>query len=161
VLRLMNKSFNYDHANWFVNKCNQLIIKTQVCFVIGFPGEKDNDRKLTETYVKSLAKLGADEIAIFIATPLPGSEIYRELTGFKNYSDLTFSPKWRKGYKKLESFRGGLYLKFIWWKFLYNPVKIVAQGLNLFSKNFETKMEMIIYRIVKFNWFLIKSGKAA
>lgn len=159
VLKLMNKSFDYKHADWFIKKCSRMSIKTQACFVVGFPGENDIDRKLTETYIKQLSKLGVDEIALFIASPLPGSKIYKDVKGYEKFSDLTFSPKWRKGYEKLEIYRRNLYLKFIWWKFLGNPVKIVSQGLNLISKNFETKMEMTIYRIMKFNWFLIKSEK--
>lgn len=161
VLRLMNKPFNYEHASWFIERCSQLKIKTQACFVIGFPGESRNDRLLTETYVKFLTKIGVDEIALFIATPLPGSEVFNKLNGFKQFSDLTFSPKWRKGFEIFSNYRAKLYVKFIWWKFLYYPVKIVEQGLNMLFCNFETKMEMIFFRIIKFNWLLIKSDKKA
>lgn len=158
VLGLMNKRFDYKHADWFIKECSRLGVKTQACFVVGFPGEKKGDRIMTESYIKKITKLGVDEIALFIATPLPGAEMFTKMKGYSNFSDLTFSPKWRKDYLILERFRKQLYKKFIWWKLVYQPVKMFRQLINVVAKNFETKMEMTSFRILKFRWLLSKNG---
>ena len=44
---------------------------------------------------------GIDEIAVFIITPIPGSSIYEKFEGLDSLSKLTFTPTWRKDYKKL------------------------------------------------------------
>lgn len=155
VLELMDKHFDFKHANEIIKYGNQIGVKTQACFVIGFPGEKDKDRQKTKRCVYELTKLGIDEIALFIATPLPGSRIFEKIKGYNELSSLTFSPKWRKEYIKLEKFRKNIYKFFIMWKFLYHPIKMFQQGVNFLTRNFKTKMEMIPFRILKFQLLLL------
>lgn len=150
VLKLMNKPFNYEHFNNLVRKANNLGIKIQACFILGFPGEKEEDRKLTEKYIIKLAKLGVDEIAVYILTPLPGAKIYEEkLFEFQDYEELSFSPRWRTDYKLLNKWRKKCFLKFLLYKSRYHPVKAAKNVLNLITGNFETKMEMSAYRLIK------------
>jgi len=157
VLKLMNKQFDYKHAEKIMRTCKKLGIKTQACFVLGFPGEKQKDLWKTEQYIEKITKLGVDEIALFIVTPLPGSYLFGRLKGYKNLSSLTFSPKWRKDYDSLGKFRIRLYFKFVLWKIIYHPLKIFQQGVNFFRREFGTKMEMIPYRIIRFNFLLLQN----
>lgn len=149
VLELMKKPFDYKHSLEMAKEMNNLKIRSQACFVLGFPGEKEKDMALTLDYIKKLAKAGVDEVALFIMTPIPGSKPYEMFECMENLSQLTFSPKWRAEYKKLHNFRKKAYLLFFIYKILYHPLKTSKQPFNLILKNFETKMEMTIYRRFK------------
>ncbi len=146
VLKLMRKPFDLDHAVRLVKRMNQVGIRSQACFVLGFPGETDEDLQMTWDMVHDLTKKGVDEIALFIITPVPGSAIYEEFQGYASLSEMNFTPTWRSDYETLSKFRLRLYAQFLWWKFRYYPGKIVRQSLNFLRRRFETKMEMVPYR---------------
>jgi len=146
MLKRMNKPFNLDHAVQMITKMNQVGICSQACFVVGYPDETDDDRGMTRDLVHELTKAGVDEIALFIITPVPGSAIHDRFSGYSDYSELNFSPTWRRDYNELNQFRLDLYRNFLLWKFRYYPGKIVKQSVNFLKRNFETKMEMTAYR---------------
>jgi radical SAM superfamily enzyme YgiQ (UPF0313 family) len=156
VLKLMGKPFDLEHAKKIAKAMNKFNIFSQACFVLGFPGETPEDLKKTRSLIKELTIYGIDEIALFIISPVPGSEIFGELEGYQNLSELNFSPTWRKDYVMLSKFRLKLYLSFIFWKAVHHPVKILKQVLNFFRRRFDTKMEMApyrawVYKILSFN----------
>lgn len=159
LLRMINKPFNLNHAETIIKKMNQVGIRSQACFVLGYPGETKNDLKMTKKLIKTLTLNGVDEIAIFIITPIPGSAIYNEFKGYKMLSELNFSPCWRNDYKQLNKYRLHLYIYFLFLKFLYHPFKIFRQILNFFCKRFETKMEMVPYRAMVFKLLDMISSK--
>lgn len=146
VLRLMNKSFDFKHAVRLVKRMHECHIKTQACFVLGYPGETDEDLKLTWEMVHELTRVGIDEIALFVMAPLPGSEVFDSLSGYADFSELSFSPSWRPDYDRLNRFRVGLYRSFLLSKLRYHPLRLAKQPLNFLRRRFETKMEMVPYR---------------
>lgn len=146
ILKMFDKPFDFRHGIRLIKKMNKAGIRSQACFVLGYPGENDDDRKLTREFVYRLTKIGVDEIAIFIVSPMPGSEIFDSFSGYSNLSQLNFSPAWRKDYKELAKFRFSLYISFILWKLLYHPVKFAWQPINFMLRRFQTKMEMVPYR---------------
>ena len=147
VLKLMNKPFDYGHGIAVVKKMNELGISSQACFVLGFPGETDGDLKKTREYITRLAHAGLDEIALFIMTPLPGSEAMANGTWeYGEVEELTFSPKWRKEYGKLSKARTGLYLHFLAVKARSHPGKLARNAYNVLRRSYETKMEMTAAR---------------
>lgn len=150
MLEKMNKKFDHQHGIEIVRHMNKIGMISQACFIIGFPGETDKDLKLTRNYIKELVKAGIDEIAIFIMTPIPGSRAceYSPL-GYKNLSHLTFSPKWRPAYEHLSCYRRWTYFWFLLWKLIYHPEKMVQHIYNLLTKNFNTKIEMALWRVVR------------
>ncbi|MBL6980205.1 MAG: B12-binding domain-containing radical SAM protein [Anaerolineales bacterium] len=152
VLKLMRKPFDLGHAVRLVTRMNQVGIRSQACFVLGFPGETDDDLQMTWDMVHELTKQGVDEIALFIITPVPGSAIYDEFQGYASLSEMNFTPTWRSDYKTLSKFRLKLYAQFLWWKFRYYPGKIVRQSFNFLRRRFETKMEMVPYRALVLKW---------
>jgi radical SAM superfamily enzyme YgiQ (UPF0313 family) len=158
VLKLMNKPFDLDHAERLAAHMSKVGIRLQVCFVLGFPGENKEDLKITWDLVHSLARKGIDEIALFIITPVPGSEIYETFKGFQSLSELNFSPAWRDDYSRLSRFRLDLYRHFLFWKLLYHPLKFFRQPLNFLLRRFETKMEMVPYRALVYKWYELKCG---
>jgi len=148
VLKLMNKPFKNDHAVRLIKQMNKVGIRSQACFVLGFPGEETEDRKMTWNLVKNLVRCGLDEIALFIVSPVPGSKIFEEYTGYNSLSDLNFTPTWRKDYTMLSQYRINLYRAFLLWKLIYHPRKIIRQMLNFLLRRFETKMEMVPYKAI-------------
>lgn len=146
LMKLMKKPFHYEHAVKMVRRMAMRGIKTQACFVLGFPGETDNDRALTLQMVKDLVIEGLDEIAQFIITPVPGSAIYNDFTGYESLSELNFSPTWRPDYEQLNKFRVRLYSRFLLWKLRYHPFRFLRQPFNFIFGQFQTKMEMTPYR---------------
>lgn len=154
LLKKMKKPFNLDHAVNLVRVMNEEGIRSQACFVLGFPEETDADRALTRNLVKDLTKKGVDEIALFIVTPVPGSSIFNKLHGYNSLSQLNFTPTWRDDYQLLSKFRLDLYKSFLFWKLRYYPFKIIRQAWNFLTRRFETKMEMVPFRaiVLRFIW---------
>ena len=146
MLKLIDKPFNVAHALKLIQRMNQVGIRSQACFVLGFPEEESTDLELTKQMIRSLAINGLDEVAIFIISPVPGSKIFENFSGYNSLSELNFSPTWRSDYAFLNRFRLRLYISFIFWKFSYHPVKIIRQVVNFLSRRFETKMEMVPYK---------------
>lgn len=159
VLEKMKKVFDYKHGLRLVQHMHKLGITSQACFVIGFPGEEKSDRCLSRKYIKRLVKAGIDEIALFVMTPIPGSAAceYSPL-GYKNLSQLTFSPIWRKAYRSLGRYRRNTYLLFLLWKLRYHPFKLLRHPVNVLTKRFNTKMEMALWRVLRMH-FKIWGGR--
>jgi len=150
VLKLMRKYFNHAQALEQVKKMHKLGIVSQACIVIGFPGETDKDLELTRRYVKALTKVGLDEVALFIMTPVPGSATFDKIApAYTDISKLTFSPKWRKEYKHLLKWRFKILKTFLFTKMTRHPIKTTRHGTDFLRRRFKTKYEMTIYRIIK------------
>ncbi|MCW5875579.1 MAG: radical SAM protein [Anaerolineales bacterium] len=152
LLKLMRKPFDLKHAVRLVERMNQVGICSQACFVLGYPGETDEDRRLTRELVHDLTKVGVDEVALFIITPVPGSSIHDQFSGYQSLSELNFSPAWRQDYAELARFRLRLYVSFLLWKLRYHPLKLLRQPFNFLRRRFETKMEMVPYRALALRW---------
>ena len=152
MLEKMNKNFDHEHGLDMIRFMHKIGITSQACFVIGFPGENKQDLKLTRTYIKKLVKAGIDEIALFVMTPIPGSKAFEySPLGYKNLSQLTFSPKWRKTYQGLNKYRTKTYGLFLLWKLGYHPLKLFKNFSNIITKRFNTKMEMALWRVIRTN----------
>ena len=152
LLKLMRKPFNLKHAVRLVKRMNQVGVRSQACFVLGYPGETEEDLRMTWNLVRDLTRVGVDEIALFIVTPVPGSSIHEKFSGYSNLSELNFSPSWRTDYAPLNRFRLRLYVHFLWWKLRYHPLKLLRQPINFLRRRFETKMEMVPYRALVLRW---------
>lgn len=151
LMKKLNKPFDYKKALKITRHLNKIGIKTQACFLIGTPEETYYDVFQSIIYSIKLTIRGVDEIAVFMYSPIPGSELASHFKGFKHYSELTRTPTWRKDFKKLLIIRYVMYMIFFTTKIIFRPFKFIKNMKNIFSKNFETKMEMSINKL-----FLIK-----
>jgi radical SAM superfamily enzyme YgiQ (UPF0313 family) len=158
LLKQMRKPFNLDHAVRLVKRMNEVGIRSQTCFILGYPGETEADLQMTGDLVRSLTRQGVDEIALFIITPVPGSAIHGEFQGYESLSELNFSPTWRGDYRHLSRFRLRLYVSFLLWKIRYHPLKVLRQPVNFLRRRFETKMEMAPYRAMTLKWLEGRTG---
>ena len=153
LMKEINKPFNYEHAIKIIKEMKKNKIFSQACFVIGYPGEKKIDLKKIKNMIFNLTKIGIDEIAIFIITPVPGSKIYENFEGFETLSNLTFSPIWRNDYKSLNRIRLQMYSILVKLKIIFHPIRVFKQALNFFNKSFNTKMEMVPTKFLKLKSF--------
>ena len=75
LMRLGNKWLPYYTAQALVNKLKSIGIKTCGFFIIGYPGETEGDVNMTLEYANAL---NLDQRNIYIATPYPGTGLYKE-----------------------------------------------------------------------------------
>jgi len=157
MLKLMDKPVDLEHAVEMFSLMNKKGIYTQACFVLGYPGETEHDLQMTAELVRRLAKIGVDEVALFIITPMPGSQIFKQyLEKFQALNQLTFTPKWREDYIKISRFRKRLYMQYVIIKMLYHPLRMLGYGWALLTRRFRTKVEMTVFRKLKVAWLAKK-----
>jgi anaerobic magnesium-protoporphyrin IX monomethyl ester cyclase len=150
VHRLMDKPVDLPHALRVATWLKRSRVFSQACFVVGYPGENKADRQLTAAFVRRLARIGVDEVALFIITPLPGSRIFRSLGGAEQaFENLTFTPTWREDYPSLAAYRKRVYLEYFLFKLIHHPLRTLGYAVSLATGRFETKVEMTIYRKLK------------
>ena len=142
MLKLMNKPFNHNYGVRMVKEFSANGIKVQSCFVLGYPGETNEDLGLTKSYVRQLIKAGVDEVALYVMCPLPGANVPQ----VENRA-ISFSPRWRSDYKKLNRVRQKLYIEFIVLKSIYHPLKMLKSAWNVLTGRYELKIEMTLYRL--------------
>lgn len=149
VLELMGKTASIEKVPELIQKAATMGVSTCTFFVTGYPGETDEDRKLTKKYICHLARKGVDEVIMPILTPFPATEAMNEpsLQGFKEYDELCFSPVWRKDYKSLNRYRLWIYLNFYITRLFFHPLRIVRQLRNILTGKAATKSEMTARRI--------------
>jgi anaerobic magnesium-protoporphyrin IX monomethyl ester cyclase len=149
LMKKLNKPFDYKKGIKIVKYLNKLKIRTQACFIIGTPDEQFLDKIKSLIYCIKLTIKGVDEIAVFIYSPIPGSELADRITGYKHFSELTRTPKWRKDIFRLKIYRFTMYFSFLFTKLIFKPLKLIGNLQRIFNRNFETKMEMSVYKIFK------------
>jgi radical SAM superfamily enzyme YgiQ (UPF0313 family) len=75
LMGLGNKWLNFVSADYIVNRLKKINIKTCGFFIIGYPGETEEDIKMTFDYANHL---DLDQRNIYVATPYPGTHLYKE-----------------------------------------------------------------------------------
>jgi len=76
VLReIIHKPTNKQHSYNVIKWCRELDIETEADFVIGFPGETWEEIRETTNFAE---KLNADAVKFAIATPFPGTELFKQ-----------------------------------------------------------------------------------
>jgi anaerobic magnesium-protoporphyrin IX monomethyl ester cyclase len=142
IKNAIGKRFDNSHAFRLTKWCKLLGIKTQACFVIGMPEENFYDRLKSLILNIKLTYSGVSEIAVFIITPIAGSEIHKRQVIQSDDSDISFSPTWRNDYYALNLFRILMYLSHLTTRLIFNPMSYFRTAINYYNNSFELKMEM-------------------
>lgn len=71
---IIHKPVNLEYAKKMIKKIKELKIDLALNFIIGFPGETWDEIRQT---IKFAEELDVDYTKVFIATPLPNTELYR------------------------------------------------------------------------------------
>jgi radical SAM superfamily enzyme YgiQ (UPF0313 family) len=153
VLKLMHKPLDFDHMMKILKLCEKLRIKTGSFFIIGFPGETDEDRRQTMKLISRMTRNGADDFSIFIMSPLPGAAAWEMAGGperkWQEYEQLCWSPRWRDDYALLSRWRRRMYYRYFITKLFFRPFKVFKHLWNMLRGHFETKGEMTISRMLR------------
>ncbi|MDD5492146.1 MAG: radical SAM protein [bacterium] len=159
VLKIIGKSFDYEHGIKLVRACHQHGIYTQACLLVGHPAEAGNQGwQLSGDYIRRLVNAGLDEVGIFIVAALPGSRLALEgkVDFVSRQALVSFSPKGRSGWEKLDYQRRQLIRIFLWEK-LKQGTAIWIQGIRALLGIPRTKMENLPRRIIWMYGLLLKN----
>ena len=155
LLKLMGKPVDLEHLLNMTRHANKIGIRTSCCFIIGYPGETNEDWVKTRKYVARLARAGIDEIVCPILIPLPGAEVANEdfkQGSYDDYEQLNFTPKWRIDYTTLERKRLFLYFMFFLRKIFWHPWRSFLMLPHVLFWKHTTKGEMTINRVLNDIW---------
>jgi len=152
VLDAMNKEVDLDHVVKVVKWCNELGIGVNCNFVLGFPGEEKEDRRMTYRFVRKLTRLGLDEIVTFMLTPLPGTQVADLMPDDIEFEDINFSPTWRENYRLISRARLWIYFQFMLLKLIYHPGKVLRNVISVLERRFRLKGDMTVYRFIVDFW---------
>ncbi|MBN1424202.1 B12-binding domain-containing radical SAM protein [Candidatus Fermentibacteria bacterium] len=147
VLELMGKRMDLSRVSATVAMTSKRGIRTNACFMLGYPGEEDEDRAMTRRYVAHLARQGLDELIIPIMTPFPGTASMEAFPGCEA-EEMCFSPRWRKDYRALSRFRTAIYAMFLTVRAFHRPGASLRQIANVLTRRHETKGEMTVTRVI-------------
>ncbi len=150
IRQLMRKTLDENKFYRIQKHCKLLNIKIGICFIIGNPEERMADILQTAKMIAKTIYLGADDISIFIFSPLPGAPLAKtfEKKFPKDLLGLCWTPKWREDYKKWAVVRYLLYAEYAILKIIFQPFSIWQHIKNVVKREFETKGEMGIARLL-------------
>lgn len=80
VNNLMKKRLDLEKVKQAVRWCRQYHLPVDAFFIIGMPGEKEENIRKTIEYAKELRKLGVDDCGFAVAIPHQGTELYEIVT---------------------------------------------------------------------------------
>lgn len=153
VLDLMGKRMDLDRVRRVVRWASSRGMATNACFMLGYPGEGEDDREATRRYLRALARDGLDEAIIPIMTPFPGTASMSHFPGVPP-QDLCFSPRWRPDYRHLVRWRRKTYAAFFMVRATTRPGRLLGQVARVLSRRHATKGEMTVTRLLMdaFDW---------
>jgi hypothetical protein len=158
VMRTIGKPFNYDHAIRLVAACRAHRIRTQACFLVGHPSERESDFDASQSYLRTLVRAGLDEVAVFIVAPFAGSALSaQDRIAIGDTAALpSFSPKGRADAAVYERRRRGLISAFFIEK-LKCGFDLWLQGLRAVFGVPQTKMENLPRRVFYISWLMLRA----
>ena len=172
MLKVMKKRSNLEHVEKSVLDSVSAGMIISVLFVVGFPEENWSDIRQTFRLIRRLAVKGVPEIAISLLTPLPGSQIFRDLlkegviTLDDNYlywmsggTSLTSAKSWNPRFsnRTLLLIKLGGLLQFYVISYLLHPKHLLRVFRNLISGVQESKVDRVLVEIIgkiKMGWRL-------
>lgn len=158
---IIKKTQNLESVTTVVERASKLGIKVAAYMMLGLPGEKVEDVELSIEYMRTLAKVGLDEVAFGVFVPLPGSHLYRELQKegklpatweeFSSATDLSKVKSWSEFMTddQVKVLRDKGYRAFYLTKLLYRPGKVFGSVLNILRGKETLKTERVILTLIR------------
>ena len=88
IQKIFKKTVNLNHASTIIEEARRLGVNVKVSFQIGAPCESRDDIRKT---IEFASTLNLDEIALFITTPFPGTEIEKIATDMGLLNPYSFT----------------------------------------------------------------------
>lgn len=177
VLKRVKKKVQLDQMEKSIKNAIKANINVRVNLVLGFPEDTHKDIRETFKFIFRLAKIGVHDIAHFIFTPYPGSQLFQELTETGNIPELTdeyfLDLLTMADFKKAVSYAKNItnrqlafyrIFSLIWFyslMFIFRPWRLFKIFSNIIKEKPESRMEMALKNIIwsnksKFNISYIK-----
>ena len=97
ILKLMKKGLTINQINEKINQIKELGFDVNAFFIIGYPGETEEDILQTIRFAKSLPLA---RVAFYSFLPLPGTEIYEQLRQSKEIDE----PQWDEMFQAMHPY---------------------------------------------------------
>lgn len=147
--------FDLEHLMQCGKDAHKAGLKVAAYFVLGLPGETQEDIEETIQFSKELAKVGVDEVAFGLFIPLPGTPLWEASKHSVNNFDwldllvigdlnraISFNDEIDSN--TLNKLRRKAYFTFLFFKAIYHPMSIVKSVINIIRNIEETKAERVI-----------------
>lgn len=158
---IMKKQQDLSKVTAVVRHASKIGLRTAAYFMVGLPGETLDDLKMTVNYGCQLGKTGLDEVLFSNFTPLPGSELFKQLihdqkidvdwNDLVSIGDVTKTKSWAEEIPSevLNAVRFKAYLKFHALKAMYHPMKVLRSIFNVLRRKEELKTERVLITFSK------------
>ncbi|MBI4244619.1 MAG: B12-binding domain-containing radical SAM protein [Planctomycetes bacterium] len=163
MLTSIKKRVNLEHLQSSAEASLKAGMRVCLFMLIGFPQETLEDIKKTFGWLKHMARIGVHEIAIATFVPLPGTELFHEISKIQPIAMDDEYCHWMTGatslltvrsWNKTISDRKLLFLK-LWGffqfyavSFFYYPERLWRLIRNIFLKKQETKVDRVIREFI-------------
>jgi len=148
LYKVIKKALSLDKALKIAKILKKIKIRTSAFFVLGVPGETKETIRDSINFAK---KLDLDDVWFSIATPYPGTELYR-IVKEKRYAQLgdplklrpklaILSTPWLSG-NELTRLRNQAYVEFHFFKFTKHPFRYLTT-----KENYKTWIRYVKYYI--------------
>lgn len=154
------RDFSFGQLEDCGRQAHHLGMKVAAYFIIGLPGETEEDVAQTIRYARRLARAGVDEVAFSLFIPLPGTPLWdvsKHLVKDLDWLDLLSIGDLSKAVSfnenissaRLHRLRTKAYLSFYFTRMLYHPVSFMKTFVNVFRGFETTKSERVLRTFLK------------
>ena len=163
ILKSIKKKVNLDHLEDSARSSLKAGLRVCLFNIIGFPQEEKEDIRKTMKWLRHMARLGVHEIAVSTFVPLPGTELFRDLSKqspleaddeYCHWMTGSTSLLTVKSWNPTISSRKLLFLKlwafaqFYTLSFIYHPDRLYRMVVNIFQNKQETKVDRVIREFI-------------
>lgn len=175
VLKTIKKKVEIKKMLKSIKQSNKAGINVHLNMIIGFPEDTHKDILLTLWFLIKCSWFGANDMAMAVFTPYPGSDMFHKLNqeGKLNLFDDSTLIEIIESYdlwpskvysQNVNPFFIKLYVLlalviFYSSNYLFRPFRFFKTMRNLFSNKHESRLEQILYKNFLRNFFHLKSKK--
>ncbi len=154
------RDFRLEQLRDVSARAHALGLKVAAYFILGIPGERVEDVRLTMDYADSLARVGVDEVAFSLFIPLPGTPLWDackpamkglDYLDLLAIGDLSRARSWSEHISdaELHALRREAYLRFHLKRLRYHPRRFLRTLLNVAIGEQQTKTERTLRQMLK------------
>lgn len=163
ILAAIKKKVKPDRLEASAKACLDAGMRVCLFAIVGFPQEEMKDIKKSFKWFRHMAKIGVHEISISTFTPLPGTQLFRDINAvtpiplddeycysMSNASNLLSAKSWNPkiGNRRLLFLKLLGYFQFYSLSFLYYPQRLWKLIRNIFLKKEETKVDRVLHELL-------------
>ncbi len=153
------KDFELDQLVEVAELAHGMGMKVASYFILGLPGEREEDVELTIAYSRRLARAGVDEVGFGLFIPLPGTPLWDELgsrvddldlLSLLTVDDLDSSVSFNDDLDDddLRRLRRKAYMLFFLTRLRHHPRGFLRMAANVLKSRQETKTDRVLISLL-------------